>query len=308
VLDSAEHSSGCKPTGLQPEAYWRQKFGHLVMKDPRPIHIGSSKKIVWVCDCGREKYIQVYKVTNGQQTCGKCEIRSKQFWEETKFGSLMMAEPSEFHFKSNKKTKLLIEYNGLRWHSQFNSKKYDSDKYRLAVSEGFNYLMIFEDEWIKNQDSIKNVILGKLNLGQLISLDECNTRIFQDDKIKEFNICFEFRYQGMLISSACFKRVQSDEMWECSWSVNNKFQISNNFNLILDQFISDYNPKQISAYSDNRFDNGEAFQEAGFKHICDIEPYFWFVFGQNRLISDSSGKCKIWDLGKKYWIKSINKF
>lgn len=43
--------------------------------------------------------------------------------------------------------RLLIEINGLKWHSVDGSKERDIKKYRNALMSGYDFLMFFEDEW-----------------------------------------------------------------------------------------------------------------------------------------------------------------
>ena len=499
---------------LKPAQFWERKFGSLRMKTPIPIHSGSNKGVIWVCDCGKEKYIKVYRVVGGQKTCGECNVLPKLFWEQTKFGSLRMSEPSDYHLKSNKKIKwdcdcgdhtfaniinvtskrqktcgkchvlskdylssitfgrlrienpidihknshskvnwlcscggkkcitvssvtrgdtktcgkcyqnawkkyeinkklihslkfpifpddikefievlepikstmrpflavcnacnskykprwndirrgisitcgcsynkisgqqqslfnfinsfdvdpvleykinnftydifvpvnnLLIEYNGLRWHSQTNSKKYDLAKYEMAKSSGFNYLMIFEDEWVGKHKQIKNLIIGKLHIEQLIhnyhinliSKDTANSfyKEFCYDKTNGTDVNYGIYYNNLLVMCVSFYEFDIEQnSWCLSISTNNKFEVCGGLEKILSQFVISYCPKFVYAYSDNRIDDGSIFQKLGFKFANNIEPVYWVVNGQKRLKFDEQNGRKIWDLGKKLWI------
>ena len=49
------------------------KFGKLRIKTPQDVMPGSAKKIEWICDCGKEKFISIRKVISGRtSSCGDC--------------------------------------------------------------------------------------------------------------------------------------------------------------------------------------------------------------------------------------------
>ena len=51
-----------------------QRFGKLTSKQEITVSLGSHKKIPWICDCGKEKLIEVKKVSSGHsKTCGNCK-------------------------------------------------------------------------------------------------------------------------------------------------------------------------------------------------------------------------------------------
>ena len=71
-----------------------QKFGKLRIKESREVSRGSKKKIVWICDCGKEKFISVYQVTSGHtKSCRHCNEISADKISLMKFGKLRVKEP-----------------------------------------------------------------------------------------------------------------------------------------------------------------------------------------------------------------------
>jgi hypothetical protein len=49
------------------------KFGKLRIKDPVDLTIATTKKVVWICDCGNETSPSVAHVLSGHtKSCGKC--------------------------------------------------------------------------------------------------------------------------------------------------------------------------------------------------------------------------------------------
>jgi predicted PP-loop superfamily ATPase len=72
----------------------KQKFGSLQIKIPQSIQPGSHKKVEWICDCGKETLVCVYKVISGHtKSCGRCnEILADEFAKK-KFGKLRVKTP-----------------------------------------------------------------------------------------------------------------------------------------------------------------------------------------------------------------------
>jgi hypothetical protein len=81
-----------------------RKFGKLRIKIPQDITSGSAKKIKWICDCGREKLIQISCVLSNQTTsCGQCNLISAAEIAIKKFGKLRIKTPQDILPGSNKK-------------------------------------------------------------------------------------------------------------------------------------------------------------------------------------------------------------
>ncbi len=70
---------------ISSEEMAARKFGKLRIKTPQTLTSGSAKKVVWVCDCGREASIRVDGVIGGIKSCGHCsdmpisELHGKHF-------------------------------------------------------------------------------------------------------------------------------------------------------------------------------------------------------------------------------------
>lgn len=59
--------------------------------------------------------------------------------------------------------KLGIEYDGTYWHNLENMKLRDQKKDNICKDKGIKLLRVTEDDWIKNNDQIKKIILEILN-------------------------------------------------------------------------------------------------------------------------------------------------
>lgn len=79
---------------ISAEDMTSRKFGKLRMKFPRAILLGSNKKEIWVCDCGKELIEIPNKVCSKRITsCGRCNEISAEEMSVRKFGKLRMKFP-----------------------------------------------------------------------------------------------------------------------------------------------------------------------------------------------------------------------
>jgi predicted SprT family Zn-dependent metalloprotease len=88
----------------------KRKFGKLRIKIPQDIKPGSAKKIEWICDCGREKLIQINCVLSGHTTsCGFCNQIHAADIAFKKFGKLRIKIPQDILPGSNKKIEWICD-------------------------------------------------------------------------------------------------------------------------------------------------------------------------------------------------------
>jgi hypothetical protein len=89
-----------------------RKFGHLKVKIPQNLS-SSNKKILWICDCGREKLINIHSVISGITVrCGYCNEISAEEIKNRKFGKLRIKEPQDILPGSDKKVAWTCDCGG----------------------------------------------------------------------------------------------------------------------------------------------------------------------------------------------------
>lgn len=94
---------------LTAEEISRTTYGKLRMKEPRDTMRGSHEKILWTCECGREKPIDAHTVFNGlSKSCGRCFELSAADMSQ-KFGRLRMKSPEPCLPRSTKKVEWTCE-------------------------------------------------------------------------------------------------------------------------------------------------------------------------------------------------------
>lgn len=228
---------------------------------------------------------------------------------------------------------LLIEYNGLKWHSYPESKQRDLNKYNNAVLNGNDYLMIFEDEWEHNRLKIELLLKNKLNTAKQVELSEYDVKLISSKEARlfydkyhysEYNagINYGLFYKNKITNCITFKSNVHDD-WELIGFVSNsEFKINDAVSKLLKVFVKEYHPKLIISFSDNRFSDGRIYKENNFKFDKDVNPEYYWVNRKTRLSKFSSIRIKkeksisfpktqskklrsyrkIWDLGKKRWV------
>jgi ribosomal protein L31 len=240
--------------------------------------------------------------------------------------------------------RIVIEYNGLKWHSMPYSKEKDVHKYELATKHGYDYIMIYEDEWLFGRSKVKNLLTNKLKFNNFIALRPFECRICLIDYKKADLFYDRFHYIGairtkvnygvfhedQLIACISFKyptRQTSKYQWELARMASDpKFRIHGIWSKLLGRFIKDYAPKSIVSFSDNRLFSGKVYEKMGFKFDGEIPPDYYWVKGQKRYhksalrknkeeklsgkteteLREAQGYRKIWDLGKKRWVLELN--
>jgi len=397
------------------------KFNRLRMKNPTSVTSGSCRKIECICDCSREIVISVFRLVNNKiKSCGKCSLTFRQKYEANKSTIMELKTPitpdqlpdwcpialetitkvskpfrancrlcgdeyfprwsgvrsgssltcgcsssrisggqneifnfvSGFDSKSELEYKvgdlkydifipsknLLIEYNGLKWHSKPSSKKRDIEKYRNAITHKYDYLMIFEDEWHFNRKKIENLIRNKLvGVSKKLRPQQCEIRRIDHKKADELyesnhyigkvktKINYGVYFNNELIGCCSFKHPtrQSSHDWEIARMVSvPQFRVHGIWSKILRIFITEYQPKSIVSFSDNRLFTGAVYEKMGFKFDGEIRPdYYWYrsdrrynksnlrktteekTTGKSEVeLRIAQGYSKIWDLGKKRWV------
>jgi bacterioferritin-associated ferredoxin len=233
----------------------------------------------------------------------------------------------------------VIEYNGIRWHSFPNSKKKDVNKYLNAKNSGYEFISIFEDEWVYKQDHIKQLLKNKLGKNDSISLrpSGCEIKLINSKDADPFyeqhhyigackaKINYGVFHQDQLIACASFKKPtrQSSHEWELVRMTSHpNYRIHGIWSKLIKQFVEDHKPKSVVSFSDNRLFTGSVYEKTGFKFDGDVDPDYYWCKGQKRFhksglrkteeeklsgkteteLREAQGYRKIWDLGKKRWI------
>ena len=71
-----------------------------------------------------------------------------------------------------------FEFNGIYWHGElYKDKKYHQNKTLSCMNKGIQLIQIWEDDWVDNNDVIKDFIKSKLNRNKIsIGARKCDVK------------------------------------------------------------------------------------------------------------------------------------
>lgn len=175
--------------------------------------------------------------------------------------------------------KLGIEFCGLYWHSElFRSPDYHSRKLTAAEANGYRLLQIYEDEWRDSKDLIKSIIRQILGHQTITKLDARKCIITKLDKTPvDFlnanhiqgecrgSASYGLHYNNELVSVIVFGKNRFGDGWECiRFCTKQNHNVRGAFGKLLNQFIKDTNPFEITSYADLRYFTGSVYNSHGF--------------------------------------------
>jgi hypothetical protein len=235
---------------------------------------------------------------------------------------------------------LVVEFAGLRWHSMPDSLKRDLAKRRNAFSRGLKHIMVFEDEWLFKRFQIENLLRNAVGKSSPVSIRplECELRRIEARQADPFYEKFHYIggckssvnygvfFEQQLVACCSFKKPtrQSKYDWELVRMASDPgLRVHGIWSKILKRFISEFNPKSIVSFSDNRLFDGGVYSRIGFLLDGDVKPSRYWWKGKRRFhqsamrkprgetrteteLRRSQGFNEIWDLGKKRWVFSVH--
>ena len=232
---------------------------------------------------------------------------------------------------------LLIEVNGLRWHSMDGARERDASKYKIAKGHGFSFMSFFEDEVCEKPEIVRNILRNRIGTSRSTSLrpSSCEIATVRSSDVTDLydshhyigrcNSRFNYAitHEGKIIGCMSFRlpsRQNCKHEYEVSRMVMDpKFRVHGIWSKILKSFVREHNPRSVVTYSDNRLFEGSVYGRIGFSYDGDVSSDYYWVKGKNRyhksgfrkpescdvaesVLRTSEGYSKIWDLGKKRWI------
>lgn len=229
---------------------------------------------------------------------------------------------------------LVIEYNGLLWHSLPDSRRRDMEKYEAAKAAGCDYIMMFEDEWMRKKEIMKSFLQNRLGVARPVGMRPGKIEAVSSKVADEFYsrthyiggakapANYGIRINGQLMACASFKRPtrQSQHDWELVRMASDpSVRIHGIWSKITIAFIQGRSPSSIVSFSDNRLFSGSVYEKIGFRHDGETSAtYFWVrgverhhasnmrkredEEGTERSLREAEGFKKIWDVGKRRWV------
>jgi hypothetical protein len=234
--------------------------------------------------------------------------------------------------------RILIEHNGLRWHSGKQSHNRDARKFAQAMRCGWGMLSIFEDEWANKREVFGNLILNRVGRLDCLPMRPSKTQVgriqaaqadaFYDKHHYLGGCCAKFNFSaavnGEVVACVSFKKPtrQSKHSWELVRMASNpRYRVHGIWHKLLREFAEGRSGSVVS-FSDNRLFTGSVYEKLGFVFDGDVAPDYYWTRGQKRWhksalrkppgceateskLRESQGYTKIWDLGKKRWVMQL---
>lgn len=222
--------------------------------------------------------------------------------------------------------KLAFEFNGLYWHSDaFKDKDYHLTKTLQCNNKGIRLIHIFEDEWLKKQQIVKNKIKNALCLvTQSIDIDNCQVKEISDDLSSKFlkkyhiggdvysDIQLGLFYNNRIISVMTFKTVH-DSLYDYKrfdyelrrFCTIPSFKILGAENKMISYFKTKFHGSIIT-YVDKRWSNGKNYKKLGFIKLKNQQPDYFFIMNRSRCdksyFDSDATYHKVYDCGKNVFL------
>jgi len=221
--------------------------------------------------------------------------------------------------------KLIIELNGLFWHSEIHgnkNKNYHINKLNSLNKLGYDIIQIFEDEWVYKPDIIKNKLLYKLGYyrnKEKIYARKCNIKSI--DNVTANNFIEKTHIQGKTNASYCYGAFYKNELIAVMTFSKLRLGVGNNknnkdsyeivrFSTVNDRlvigiagklfckFIKDHNPVKIISYVDRRWSSEDnVYNSLKMKLIKITSPNYWYVKKLSREYRFKYNKRKLVSMG-----------
>ena len=196
--------------------------------------------------------------------------------------------------------KIAIEFDGAYWHSigLRVGKDYHKEKTEKCLQKGYRLIHIFDYEWIKKQQIIKQKLKSIIcNNQKAIYARKCqikqidfqtssqflNNNHIQGEDRSPIRIGLYYQNELVAVMTFCKPRFNKKYQWElCRYATSKR--VIGGAGKLLKYFKKNYKPKSIITYADRRFSVGNMYQKIGFKLDHISEPSFIFVSQNHQTI------------------------
>ncbi len=197
--------------------------------------------------------------------------------------------------------KICFEYDGLYYHTEKMGKdsKYHLNKTIDCSLMGYKLYHIYEDEWVKNKELVKNKIRHILNKSEGTKIGARQVKITNITKEEKTRFLDNFHIQGndksdvyygaffgdVMVGIMTFNKkrnmtkTQDGEFELSRYSTNSGFVVNGLASKFLKVFINDYNPKQIISFADRRWTvnpDNNLYTKLGFELTSIVKPSYYY--------------------------------
>ena len=215
-----------------------------------------------------------------------------------------------------------IEYCGIYYHSEkFRDNLYHQRKYLECYKIGINLIQIFEDEWIHQQEKVIDKFKGYLNIQKdnVIDINQCiieehdnqdtfDLWCFEEDNYleiddlrhKKSDINIVLKHDNEIVSILSLNKENDNKYIITRFFDKLNYQINDSFKTLLNWFIQNFKPFEISYLDDLRWSQEKLLLDNGFVLDKLIEPQEYWIKSSKRSIIKN--KIRVYDTGYKKFI------
>ena len=196
--------------------------------------------------------------------------------------------------------KLLIEADGLFWHSVATGKDkfYHLDKTEQCSKLGYQLVHVFEDEWVGKQEIVKSRLKSMLGVhDNVVYARKCSIEELSRDECADFfnrchlqgscqaSIRLGLVHNGTLVAAMSFglrRKVvngkRADGEYELlRFAVKLGCHVPGAASKLLSYFEKNFKPKKLLSYADRRWSQGKLYSALGFKLDHISRPNYWYL-------------------------------
>lgn len=309
VLNEKIKSTGCSNFEEYVQHLALQREGRHIGK-----YDGINGETLWLCKNNHE-----FKSTPGRVRRGawcpicvnivsKAEIELINFIrsiipnEEVEGSNRKIIAPKEIDIYIPSR-KIAIEYCGLYWHGELNSLSSTRhlEKMLLCNRQGIRLITIFEDEWIFKKEQVKAYLKSILGIWDYsVGARKCFVKQADISEVSDFlkenhiqgssgSVAYSLVFKNQIVGVMTFRKSSprrfgppEEGFWELTrYCLLPGYRIFGGFKKLLNKFISDYSPKTIVSFSDNRWSIGGVYLNNGFVKSGMTKPSYTY-FNKNQ--------------------------
>lgn len=277
-------------------------------KLPSQVSISSNQKVWWKCDKGHE-----WKATCNDRTrgfgCLRCSAGRQSSKPEKEIAEYIKTLIPDVNVETSVKNvikpyeldiyipekKIAIEYNGLYWHSEESGKdkSYHYNKWLACKKQVIQLIQIWEDDYKRNPQLIKNMLAHKLGVSQQETVyarktvaktltkkqadDFLNTNHIQGavDARLRYGLFYEEKLVAViLLKTEANTKGETLNLLRYATSKN----VVGGFTKLLKHVEKEnLNAKNIVTFSDNNVSDGGLYINNGFIEAGVIKPDYMYI-------------------------------
>lgn len=235
--------------------------------------------------------------------------------------------------------KFAIEYCGEFWHSEKGrpDKLHLFEKWKECKEKDIQLVCIFESEWVSRKYQIMNLLRSKLVPALKIPARKCEFTKLPPEDAKNFvnryhiqpiaimgDYTYGLVYDSEIVAVMTFRlhHRNSKDIVLNRFCCRDGISIIGGASKLLRNAMKLNNWSKVISWSDNRWSNGNLYNQLGFQLKAELKPDYMYWDGHKMLSKQSCtkkalkarsdqtesqraeelGLCKIWDCGKQSWI------